>query len=157
MTQYVNSVDGMADYTSDATGQLTAADYNYQDDKSYQYDDNGNRVLANGQSYTTGSNNRLLSDGMYRYLCDAEGNRTHWFIDVNQNGQLDQGDTDITQYNWDHRNRLVKVEHLADYAALLARTVHVPAPGMRGLPSAVGEAGGLQRARPIRWYLCDAR
>ena len=47
----------------------------------------------------------------------AEGNRTHRFIDANQNGQLDSGDTDITEYTWDHRNRLVKVEHRASYAA----------------------------------------
>jgi YD repeat-containing protein len=68
-------------------------------------------VLANGSTYTTGANNQLLSDGTYRYQYDAEGNRTHRLIDVNQNGQLDSGDTDITQYTWDHRNRLVKVEH----------------------------------------------
>jgi len=123
MTQYVNSVDGTADYTSDATGQLTAADYNYQDDESYQYDANGNRVLANGQSYTTGSNNRLLSDGTYRYLYDAEGNRTARFIDANQNGQLDAGDADITQYTWDHRNRLVKVQHRAGYGAAVDRVI----------------------------------
>jgi len=66
MTQYINSVDGTADYTSDAAGQLTAADYDYQTDESYQYDSNGNRVLANGSTYTTGTNNRLLSDGTYR-------------------------------------------------------------------------------------------
>jgi RHS repeat-associated protein len=123
MTQYINSIDGTADYTSDAAGQLTAADYDYQSDESYQYDDNGNRITANGSTYTTGSNNRLLSDGTYRYLYDAEGNRTHRFIDTNQNGQLDQGDTDITQYTWDHRNRLVKVEHRPHYAAAVDKVV----------------------------------
>jgi RHS repeat-associated protein len=117
MTRYVNSVDGTADYTSDATGQLTAADYDYQTDESYEYDANGNRVRANGSTYTTGTNNRLVSDGTYRYLYDAEGNRTHRFIDNNQNGQLDQGDSDITKYNWDHRNRLYKVQHQASYGA----------------------------------------
>jgi len=123
MIQYINSVDGTADYTSDATGQLTAADYDYQSDESYQYDANGNRVTANGSTYTTGTNNRLLSDGTYRYLYDAEGNRTHRFIDANANGQLDAGDTDITQYTWDHRNRLTKVEHRASYAAAVDHVV----------------------------------
>ncbi|ASV76677.1 hypothetical protein THTE_4076 [Thermogutta terrifontis] len=123
MTQYINSVDGTADYTSDATGQLTAADYDYQSDESYQYDANGNRVTANGSTYTTGTNNRLLSDGTYRYLYDAEGNRTHRFIDTNANGQLDAGDTDITQYTWDHRNRLTKVEHRSSYAAAVDHVV----------------------------------
>ncbi|MEJ5342271.1 MAG: RHS repeat-associated core domain-containing protein [Thermogutta sp.] len=98
-------------------GQLTAADYDYQSDESYQYDANGNRVTANGSTYTTGTNNRLLSDGTYRYLYDAEGNRTHRFIDANANGQLDAGDTDITQYTWDHRNRLTKVSHRPSYGA----------------------------------------
>ncbi|NLH74750.1 MAG: hypothetical protein GX456_17005, partial [Verrucomicrobia bacterium] len=123
LTQYVNSLDGTADYTSDATGQLTGADYDYQDDEAYQYDANGNRVTANGSTYTTGANNRLLSDGTYRYLQDAEGNRTHRFVDGNANGQLDQGDTDITEYTWDHRNRLVKVEHRAGYAAAVDKVV----------------------------------
>ncbi len=104
-------------------GQLTAADYDYQSDESYQYDQNGNRITANGSTYTTGDNNQLLSDGTYRYQYDAEGNRTLRFIDANQNGQLDAGDTDITQYNWDHRNRLVKVEHRASYAAAVDRVI----------------------------------
>ena len=98
-------------------GQLTAADYDYQSDESYQYDANGNRLTAGGSTYTTGTNNQLLSDGTYRYLYDAEGNRTHRFIDANQNGQLDAGDTDITQYTWDHRNRLTKVSHRPSYGA----------------------------------------
>jgi len=54
---------------------------------------------------------------------DAEGNRTARFIDANQNGQLDAGDTDITEYTWDHRNRLVKVEHRAGYGAAVDRVI----------------------------------
>ena len=73
MTQYINSIDGTADYTSDAAGQLTAADYDYQSDENYQYDQNGNRITANGSTYTTDDNNQLLSDGTYRYQYDAEG------------------------------------------------------------------------------------
>ena len=51
------------------------------------------------------------------------------------------GDTDITQYTWDHRNRLVKVEHRAGYAAAVDRVIenaydfqnrsHPPAAGRR--------------------------
>ena len=120
MTQYVNSIDGTADYTNDATGQLTAADYDYQTDESYTYDDTGNRV---NDGYTVGANNRMTSDGTFYYLYDAEGNRTHRFIDANQNGQLDSGDGDITQYTWDHRNRLVKIEHRPDYEAAVDRVI----------------------------------
>lgn len=32
------------------------------------------------------------------YQYDANGNRTSKFVDANQNGQLDAGGTDITQY-----------------------------------------------------------
>ena len=40
---------------------------------------------------------------------DNEGNRTARFVDTNSNSQLDSGDTSITEYEWDHRNRLTKV------------------------------------------------
>ena len=117
MTQYVNSIDGTANYTNDATGQLTAADYDYQSDESYLYDENGNRLSANGSTYIIGANNQLLSDGTYRYLYDAEGNCTYRFIDNNQNGQLDQGDSEITEYTWDNRDRLRKVQYRFNYGA----------------------------------------
>jgi len=85
-----------------------------------KYDDNGNRETAGGDTYTTGDNNQLLSDGTYRYQYDEEGNRTLRFVDTDSSGTLTAGDTDITEYTWDHRNRLTKVEHFAthtDYAA----------------------------------------
>ncbi|GAB6184561.1 RHS repeat domain-containing protein [Thermopirellula anaerolimosa] len=37
--------------------------------------------------------------------------------------QTDSGGGDITQYTWDHRNRLVKVEHRASYAAAVDKVV----------------------------------
>jgi YD repeat-containing protein len=112
---------GDADYTHDDTGQLTGSDYSgdWQSDESYQYDENGNRETAGGDTYTTGSNNQLLSDGTYRYEYDEEGNRTLRFVDTDSSGTLTAGDTDITAYAWDHRNRLTKVSHFAtqtDYA-----------------------------------------
>ena len=115
MTRYVNSIDGTADYASDNTGQLTGADYDYQTDESYAYDENGNRVTANGSTYVTGDDNRLLSDGTYRYLYDAEGNRIARFVDADESGTLNAGDSDISIYTWDHRNRLRAVSHFATY------------------------------------------
>jgi len=114
--------DGDADYSYDDTGQLTGSDYtgDWQDDESYVYDENGNRVTANGDTYATGTNNQLLSDGTYRYAYDTEGNRTLKFVDADQSGTLTAGDTDVTEYTWDHRNRLTKVSHFAtqtDHAA----------------------------------------
>jgi len=115
---------GDAAYSHDATGQLTGSDYtgDWQGDEDYTYDENGNRTTAGGASYATGPNNQLLSDGTYRYEYDAEGNRTLRFVDADQSGTLTAGDTAITAYAWDHRNRLVEVRDFADHAAYTAGT-----------------------------------
>jgi RHS repeat-associated protein len=42
--------------------------------ESYSYDANGNRITANGASCQTGTDNRLLSDGVYNYTYDGAGN-----------------------------------------------------------------------------------
>ena len=123
MTQYVNSIDGTVNYTNDDAGQLTGADYDYQTDEAYTYDDNGNRVTVNGSvTYVTGDNNQLLSDGTYRYAYDDEGNRILKFIDADSSGTLNTGDTDISEYEWDYRNRLTSVEHFTTYANYAADT-----------------------------------
>jgi RHS repeat-associated protein len=105
------SNDGVANYSYDPTGQLTGAQYSggVLPDEAYSYDANGNRVTANGSGYVTGADNRLLSDGTYAYAYDNEGNRIARFVDVNADGQLDAGDTRVTEYAWDNRNRLVEV------------------------------------------------
>ena len=77
-----------------------------------RYDANGNRTNT---GYTTGSDNRMTSDGTYNYTYDAEGNRTAKFVDNNANGVLDAGDTSITQYTWDYRNRLTDVTQRSTY------------------------------------------
>ena len=98
------SSDGTVNYSYDPTGQLTGATYTgSQANESYSYDANGNRVTANGSTYTTGADNELISDGTYTYAYDAEGNRIAKFIDANDDGVLDAGDTSITQYTWDAR------------------------------------------------------
>jgi len=112
VTQFVSTLDGTADYSYDDTNQLTGADYDYQTDEAYTYDANGNRTNT---GYTTGTNNQMTSDGTYRYQYDAEGNRTARFVDNNSNGLLDSGDTDITEYTWDYRNRLTVVTERASY------------------------------------------
>ncbi len=117
----MTTVDGTTTYTHDDTGQLTATDSNYTDDEAYTYDDNGNRVTANGDTYTTDDDNQLLSDGTYRYLYDAEGNRIVKYVD-DGDGVLDAGDTDITTYDWDYRNRLTAVATYDDYTDYAAGT-----------------------------------
>jgi fibronectin-binding autotransporter adhesin len=125
------SSDGTATYTYDAAGQLLDATYTSSPlsslpsplDESYSYDANGNRVTADGCVYTTGADNRLLSDGTYRYEYDAEGNRVARYVDVDEDGVLDGGDTDVTEYTWDNRNRLVEVKDYATYGGDPTRIV----------------------------------
>jgi hypothetical protein len=50
--------------------------------------------------YVTGDNNLVLSDGTYDYQYDAEGNRT-------RRTHIASGE--VTEYDWDHRNRLTRV------------------------------------------------
>jgi len=56
----------------------------------------------------------------YRYVYDAEGNRTAKFKDTNAGGTLSVGDTDITLYGYDQRNRLVSVSHVSAWEAAQA-------------------------------------
>jgi len=96
ITQFTNP-DGVIDYTYDERSQLTGAESDYQADESYSYDGNGNRT---NPGYSTGSNNRLLSDGIYNYQYDGEGNRTV---------RTSIATGEVTEYSWDYRNRLIGV------------------------------------------------
>ncbi|NBT35423.1 MAG: RHS repeat protein [Betaproteobacteria bacterium] len=103
MTAFTNSAYPAEDATfaNDATGQLTGADRTgSSSDEVYVYDATGNRVTANGSTYATGANNRLLNDGTNSYTYDAEGNITR--ITNTATGAYQ----DLT---WDYRNRLTQV------------------------------------------------
>ena len=100
IVEYLNSIDGQTFYDYDFLGQLISADHANQTDESYIYDANGNRIHANGDSYTTGANNELTSDGNYTYTYDAEGNRI---------SKTNTANTERELYTWDYRNRLTKV------------------------------------------------
>ena len=91
------TVDGNSDYAYDDAAQLTEAVHAFQDDESYSYDLTGNRTNI---GYSTGANNQLLSDGIYDYEYDAEGNRTK---------RTTISTKETVEYVWDHRNRLTKV------------------------------------------------
>ena len=97
-------IDGTSDYSYDQTNQLTSAthtDSNKQDE-SYTYDENGNRTASHlhGSDYSTGLNNRLLTDGIYNYQYDAEGNMVL---------QVEIATGEEREFVWDHRNRLTAV------------------------------------------------
>ena len=101
-------LDGLADYGYDHTNQLTSADYTLLEpglptepiDESYSYDPNGNRTMT---GYETGQNNLIQSDGTYSYIYDAEGNRVR---------KTEIATGKYTVYQYDHRNRLVRVEDI---------------------------------------------
>ncbi|MDO4630036.1 MAG: RHS repeat-associated core domain-containing protein [Planctomycetia bacterium] len=65
---------------------------------AYDYDFNGNRLTANGSTYTTSTNNELTSDGTWSYTYDDEGNRL-----------TKTNSTNRELYEWDYRNRLTSV------------------------------------------------
>lgn len=102
--------------TPDAAGQMLSAS---DPDAEYAFVyDNLGRVIQITQALAA-----LTPPVTFTYQYDAAGNRTAKFIDANQNGQLDARDTDITQYTWDHRNRLAKVEHRPTYAEAVDRVI----------------------------------
>ena len=93
--------DEDATYQYDAKDQLTAVNHDdpNTDDETYDYDENGNREEANGDSYWQWSNNQIFFDGTFYYTYDDEGNLT-------MRQAEDESELDIYQY--DHRNRLTK-------------------------------------------------
>jgi RHS repeat-associated protein len=101
-TSYTNVRDSVFDqYGYDARGQLTSADHvGTAKDETYAYDDNGNRINEDGQSYQIDPNNKLLVDDTYIYEYDNEGNRTR---------REPVGGNTYSEYTWDHRNRLTQV------------------------------------------------
>jgi YD repeat-containing protein len=96
LTQLVTP-DGTSDYTYNDRDELTEADHTAQADEAYDYDATGNRT-----DHTTGDHNRLQSDGTYEYEYeyDSEGNRTR---------RVEIATGEVTEYSWDHRNRLTSV------------------------------------------------
>jgi RHS repeat-associated protein len=95
--------NGVSTYTYDDTNQLTGADHDFQTDESNSFDENGNRTTS---GYTTGDNNQLTSDGTFDYTYDDEGNRLTRIRISN-----DPADDYLTEYEWDHHNRLVNVTY----------------------------------------------
>jgi len=76
-----------------------------------RYDENGNRI---GGSYVVGDNNQLLSDGVYNYQYDAEDNRIL---------RTEIATGKVIEYEWDHRNRLIRVTERASAAGPATQVV----------------------------------
>lgn len=100
----ITDVDGVTNYSYDDRDQLIGANHSNaaKPDETYEYDANGNRVNSSihGNGYVTGPGNRLLSDGIYNYAYDNEGN-------LLKRTEITTGN--YRDFVWDFRNRLVAV------------------------------------------------
>lgn len=103
----------------DATGQLTTVDRGQGADESFAYDSTGNRIVGNS---IVGKGNRIQNDGTFAYTYDAEGNITRRQRVITAQG----ADTlqEYTNYTWDHRNHLTRVEFYSAAGVLLKRVEH---------------------------------
>lgn len=89
------------DFGYDTVDQVNSLDYTgtgMPSDVTYSYDHAGNRT---NKGYSTGTFNRLTSDGTYNYTYDTNGNRTL---------RTKISDNTKTEYTWDRRNRLTGVK-----------------------------------------------
>ena len=110
----ISSNDGAALYSYTSNGRLSEENYNFGSTVAlssirHGYDAAGNSLFKDSQGATVdtasqpGDFNRIESDGAYTYEYDAEGNRT---------AKTRIFDGARTEYDWDHRNRLIRVREL---------------------------------------------
>ncbi len=113
LTAIDSLADGRSDYGYDRGDQLVLAANASQADETYTYDENGNRI---SDGYDRGDHNRLQSDGRFEYRYDNEGNRIL---------RVDAATGAVTEYSWDHRNRLVSITDRPSLGgAATSRTEH---------------------------------
>ena len=102
-------VDAVADgstqltYRYDAGNQLVEVERDGLGTESYGYDAHGNRSASHRHdTYHHGAGNRLLQAGPWALGYDGEGNLLVKSNTLN---------AEVVAYAWDHRNRLLRVEH----------------------------------------------
>ncbi len=149
VTSFTSLADGTADYSYDQTHQLLGADYTAgaglppaPPDEAFAYDANGNRIMS---GYVTGQNNQVLSDGVYDYQYDSEGNRT-------RRTHIASGEA--TDYHGDHRNRLVKVIH-RDAGGQPTKTVEYDYDGLNRRITTHLDSGAPSNPTGIDTYIHD--
>ncbi len=105
------------DYTYDALGQLTDVDRTGSfNDRTYEYDSNGNRTADGALAFQIGDNNRIQSDDTFIYQYDGEGNLIR---------KTRSEDDSYIAYSWDHRNRLTEVSSYSDEDILVGSATYV--------------------------------
>ena len=108
ITEFVTP-DATKVYGYDDTNQLTSVTTTptggTASTQTFNYDGNGNNT-----AYTTGDHNRLEDDGTYTYEYDNQGNRTKRILKSAPPG------TAYDEYQWNHRNQLIRVTTYEDSA-----------------------------------------
>ncbi len=138
-------------YSYDNLGQLIGVSGARQE--TYSYDANGNRLYAaspalpNGEAYyTIGPENRLLSDGTYRYEYDAEGNLIR---------KTRISDGQATEFTYDYRNRVTDIVVKDAQGNVVYRTHYVYDVFDRRIATEV-DADGDGPQQPVRtWTFYD--
>ena len=98
ITQTTSSADGTTAYTLDSSDELKTA--SGADNEGYSFDQNGNRTGGD----QTGAANELLSDGVFNYQYDKDGN----LVKQTRISSAQASDWE-TDYTWDYENRLIGV------------------------------------------------
>lgn len=138
------SPDGTTAYQYDAADRLVGADHSYQADEQYSYDALGNRTNS---GYQTGVYNRLLSDGTHTYEYDREGNRTK---------RTETATGRVTEYEWDYRNRLVRVvERTSSAGPITTETLYVYDALDKRIAKSVDPDGTGTLAASVERYVYD--
>ncbi len=111
LSSFSSYFDGFkTSYAYDTRDQLTAATsaqiagleppFTLPPSETYSFDATGNRQQGGTSTSSNGTHNRVANDGTYSYQYDNEGNQT-------ARTRLSNGQ--VTTYEYDQRNRLVKV------------------------------------------------
>ncbi|WP_162006864.1 RHS repeat-associated core domain-containing protein [Roseimaritima sediminicola] len=83
--------------------------------ESYDFDAGGNRKSSGGQSQSAANtHNQLQTDGTYNYTYDDEGNTL---------SKTSIATGEVTEYAWDHRNRMVLVTERASAGGAITQQV----------------------------------
>ena len=111
LSRLESHLDGLSEFGYDHGNQLLSGGHTSQPDETYRYDENGNRA---SEAYQTGDHNRLTADEQFEYRYDGEGNRVL---------RIDKISGAVTEYLWDHRNRLTAVIDRDDAAGAASQHV----------------------------------
>ncbi len=141
-----STIEGLSSYSYDAISQVVGADHapGGQADESYSFDANGNR---NSVDYTVDTNNHITADATFTYAYDDQGNRT---------SRTDSNTGAVTEYSWDHRNRLVTVKDRSSSGGSVVKQVEYAYDAFNRLVKRSYDADGAgSGSATTQYWVCD--